>query len=159
MRAACIQEGIKQEKDRLVELVRLRQPGVIFETWQEGSLLGVLGSARGRELIDRNCVSPLLSEDGEQPLVLTEGLLNLLHKWKEGKRCDVLRWARMKWFFSEILWHLVLQLEGNGACGAVLLTEVSAGHCPSAVPYWRWRRSSLQWVHFQPVWKLNRLLK
>lgn len=31
MRAGCIQEGIKQEKDRLVELVRLRQPGVICE--------------------------------------------------------------------------------------------------------------------------------
>lgn len=59
-------------------------------------MLGALGSARGRELFVRNCVSPLLREDGEQHLVLTEGLINLLHKQKEGKRCDALTWTRMK---------------------------------------------------------------
>lgn len=32
MRAGCIQEEIKQEKDRFVELVRLGQPDVICET-------------------------------------------------------------------------------------------------------------------------------
>lgn len=42
--------------------------------------VGVLGSARGRELVDRSCVSPLFSQDGEQHLVLTKGLLSLLHK-------------------------------------------------------------------------------
>lgn len=123
--------------------------------------MGALGSAWGRELVDRSCVSPLFSEDGEQHLVLTKGLLNLLHKQEE-KRCDVLTWTGMKWFCSEILWCFVvyvLQLGGSRACGAVLLTEVSAEHCPSAVPFWRQRRSSLQWLHFHLVWKLNRLLK
>lgn len=108
-------------------------------------------------------VSPLLSEDGEQHLlVVRKGLLSWLHKKKEGKRYNILMWTRIKWFFSEILWHFVvyvLQLGGSGAYGAVLLTEVLAERCSFAVPYWRWGRNSLQWVHFHPVWKLNRLLK
>lgn len=116
--------------------------------------VGALGSAWVGNLLT-GTVSPLLSEDGEQHLVLTKGLLNLLHKRKEGRRYDVLMWWRIKWFCSEILWRflvfLVLQLGGSGACGAVLLTEVSAEHCLSAVSYWRWRRDSLQWVHFHPV--------
>lgn len=42
--------------------------------------MGALGSAGGRELVDRSCVSPWLSEDSEQHLVPTKGLLSLLHK-------------------------------------------------------------------------------
>lgn len=47
MRASCIQEGIKQERDKLIELVRLRQLDVICGTCDRKDPCGSVGVSTG----------------------------------------------------------------------------------------------------------------